>query len=109
VQPSFRQEDQIVHRRERCPQRSEKQGNPKGNFHFDKEAELPTVGNAVLSVPKKRTVGDDGPYRKPTLCKKGKIAHRRERCPQRSEKQGNPAGSLPRGEGGPPLAAVKEG
>jgi len=38
-----------------------------------------TVGNAVLSVPKKRIVGDDGPYRKPTLCKKGQITHCKER------------------------------
>ena len=38
--------------------------NPEGNLPLGKEAELPTVGNAVLSVPKKRTVGDDGPYRK---------------------------------------------
>ena len=32
-----------------------------------------TVGNAVLSVPKKRTVGDDGPYKKYPFRQGGQI------------------------------------
>ena len=52
---------------------------PKGQPSFSKWKIENVVGNAVLSVPKKRTVGDDGPYRKPALCKEGQIAHRRER------------------------------
>ncbi|MBQ3236739.1 MAG: hypothetical protein IJA92_04340, partial [Oscillospiraceae bacterium] len=47
--------------------------NPKGNLHLGKEAELPTVGNAVLSVPKKRTIGDDGPYESIHLGKGAKL------------------------------------
>ena len=54
------QGSQIAHRRERCPQRSEKKGNPEDNLHFGKEAELPTVGNAVLSVPFSLPRGEGG-------------------------------------------------